>query len=174
MASSAAFNEFLKWYEDRQNSGFTASIALKTHTSTSFVGITHSNSLGPWVLDSGATNHITGNKNFFIFYVYLLCSITMANDSRVSSHGVSTIHLFPSLSIGNVFYVLGSPFNLLYISRLTRSLDCVISFPKDSICLQDRSLGWIISTGCESHCLYNLRASAHVGTIMDSPSLLNA
>ena len=38
------FNEFLKWYEDRQNPGFTASVA---HSGTSFVGITHSISLGP-------------------------------------------------------------------------------------------------------------------------------
>jgi len=29
----------------------------------------------------------------------------MANDSRVSSHGVGTIHLLPSLSIDNVLYV---------------------------------------------------------------------
>ena len=40
----AIFNEFLKWYEDRQNSGSTASFA---HTNISFVGLTHSNSLGP-------------------------------------------------------------------------------------------------------------------------------
>ena len=44
------FNGFLKWYEDRQNSSFTASVAHTTHTGTSFVGISHSNSLGPWVL----------------------------------------------------------------------------------------------------------------------------
>ena len=42
----AIFNEFLKWYEDRQNSGSTASVA---HTGISFAGLTHSNSLGSWV-----------------------------------------------------------------------------------------------------------------------------
>jgi len=68
----------------------------------------------------------------------------MANDSRVSSHGVGTINLLPSLSINNVIYVPRSSFNLLSISRLTHSLDCVISFTKDSVCLQDRSLGWMI------------------------------
>jgi len=62
--------------------------------------------------------------------------ITVANGS-VSSHGVVAIYLFPSLSIDNVLYVLGSFFNLLSISCLTRSLDCVISFTKDSNCLQD-------------------------------------
>jgi len=61
----------------------------------------------------------------------------MANGYRVPSHGVGTINLFASLSIDNVLYVLGFPFNLLSISRLTRSLDCVISFTKYFVSLQD-------------------------------------
>jgi len=32
----------------------------------------------------------------------------------------------------------------------------------------------MIDTGCESHGLYCLRTSAHVGMVMDSPSLLHA
>jgi len=137
MTSSVAFNEFLKWYEDRENYGFTASVAHTTHTGTSFVGITHSNSLGPWVLDSGVTDHITSNKSFFssISTSGYLPSITMANGSRVSSHGVGTIHILPLLSIDNVLYVPGSLFNLLSISHPTRCFDCVVSFTKHSICL---------------------------------------
>jgi len=98
----------------------------------------------------------------------------VANGSKVSSHGIGTIYLFPSLPTDNVLYVPGSPFNLLSVSRLTRSLDCVVSFTKDFVCLQDRSLGWIIGTGCESHGIYYLRTTAHVSTVMDSPSLLHA
>ena len=134
------------------------------------------NSLGPWVFDSSATDHITGNKYFFssLSTFGYLPTITMANSSRVSSHGVGTIHLLPSLSIDSVLYVPGSPFNLLSNNRLTCSLDCVISFTKDSICLQDRSSRRVIDTGCKSHGLFHLRTSAHVGTVMDSPSLIHA
>ena len=89
----AIFNEFLKWYEDRQNPSSTASVA---HSGTSFVGLTHSTSHGPWVLDSGATDHITGNKSFFssLSTTGYLPSVTMANGYRVPSHGVGTINLF--------------------------------------------------------------------------------
>jgi len=73
-----------------------------------------------------------------------------------------------------VLYVLGSPFNLLSISHLTHPLDCVISFTKDFASLQDRSSRWRIGTECESHGLYELQIFAHVGTIMDSPSLIHA
>ena len=116
---------FLKWYEDRQNPSSTASVA---HSGTSFVFLTHSTSHGPWVLDSGATDHITDNKSFFSFLSTMgyLPSVTMANGYRVLSHGAGTINLFSSLSIDNVLYVPRSPFNLLSISRLTHSLDCVI------------------------------------------------
>ena len=58
----AIFNEFLKWYEDCQN---PISTTFVEHSGTSFVGLTHYTSLGPWVLDSGDTYHITGNQSFF-------------------------------------------------------------------------------------------------------------
>jgi len=63
--------------------------------------------------------------------------VTKDIGSVISSHGVGIIDLFPSLSIDPIFYVSESPFNLLSISRLTRFLDYVISFIKDSACLQD-------------------------------------
>jgi len=134
----AIFNEFLKWYEDRQNSSSTVYVA---HIGISFIRFIHPNSLGHWVLYSGATDHITGNKSFFLSLSTFghLPSITMANGYKVSSHGVGTIHLFPSLPIDNVLYVPRSPFNLLSVSRLTHSLDCIIFFTKDSVSLQYRS-----------------------------------
>jgi len=58
----ALFNEFLKWSEDHKLSRFTASVA---HTCTSFAGLTQSSSVGPWVSDSGAIDHIIGNKSLF-------------------------------------------------------------------------------------------------------------
>jgi len=128
------FNKFLKWYKDQQFSSSTASVA---HIGTSFVCLTRSSSPGPWVFDSRATDHITGNKSLFssLSSTNLLPSVTLADGSRVSSHGVGTFKLFPSLTIGNVLYVPGSLFNLLSISRLTRSLDCIVSFTNNSVCL---------------------------------------
>lgn len=102
---------------------------------TSFASLTHSTSFGPWVLDSGVTDHISGNKSFFssLSTMSYSPSIIMAIGSKVTSHGDGNINLFPSLSIDNVRF----PFNLLSISHLTHSLDCIISFPKDFVYLQN-------------------------------------
>jgi len=80
----------------------------------------------------------------------------MVNESRVSSHGVGIISLFPSLSIDNVLYVPRFPFNLLSISRLTRSIDLLFLLPNIFVYLQDRSSGRMIGTRHESHGLYHL------------------
>jgi len=168
----AMFNKFFKWYKDQQSFNSTAFIA---HTGTSFDGLTQS-SPGPWVFDSGATDHITGNKSLFssLSFPNPLPSVILADGSRVSSHGVGTVKIFPSITIDNVFYVPGSPFNFLSISRLTRSLDCVISFTNNFVCLQDRSSKQVIGTKCESHGLYHLRPSTHVSAVMESPPFLHA
>ena len=66
---------------------------------------------------------------FSLFFFYLrLFTNHYHGANRISSHGFGTIHLLPSLSIDNVLYVPRSPFNLLSISRLIHSIDCVISF----------------------------------------------
>ena len=100
--------------------------------------------------------------------------LTLDDGSRVSSHGVGTVKLFPSLTIDNVLYVPRSPFNLLSINRLTRSLDCVVSFTNNFVCLQNRSSKQVTCIGCESHGIYHLRPSTHIGVVLESPSLLHA
>ncbi|PNX57468.1 hypothetical protein L195_g050416, partial [Trifolium pratense] len=51
--STASYEDFLRWCQSNQDSGSTASVA---HTGNSSVCLSQS-SLGPWVLDSGASDH---------------------------------------------------------------------------------------------------------------------
>ena len=91
LGQPAIFNEFLKWYKDCQNSGSIASVA---HSSTPFVGLT------PILL---VLRFLTQVPPIILLVINLFFS-------RVSSHGVGTIHLLPSLSIDNVFFMfLGLP-----------------------------------------------------------------
>jgi len=149
---------------------------VRMHTGNSFAGISHSGSLGPSVLDFGATNHISGNKSLFstLSPSNTLPFITIANGSQTKPQDIGSLSIFPSLSVDNVLYVPGFPFNLLSISRLTRSLDCFMSFTKDCVVVQDRSSGRMIGFRCESHGLYQLKRSSHIGSAVDSPLMVHA
>ena len=67
--------------------------------------------------------------------------ITLANGSQTMVKGIgSTCHL-PSIPLTYVLYVPDWPFNLISISKLTRDLNCLITFSDNSITLQDQSTG---------------------------------
>ncbi|RVW30859.1 hypothetical protein CK203_110523 [Vitis vinifera] len=51
--------------------------------------LTHTSSLEPWILDSGASNHISGNKDLFSFNTTTpaLPTVTLANGSQTMAKG---------------------------------------------------------------------------------------
>ncbi|KAK2377577.1 putative mitochondrial protein [Trifolium repens] len=168
----ASYEDFLKWCQNNPNSGSTASIA---HTGNSSVCLSQS-SLGPWVIDSGASDHVTGNKSLFssLSTSGFLPSITSANGSQTQSQGIGTVQILPSLSVDSVLYVPGCPFNLLSVNRLTRSLDCIVTFTNSNVTLQDRSSGRTIGVGCESQGLYYLSLTSNTCSATDSSLTIHA
>ncbi|RVX05135.1 hypothetical protein CK203_020197 [Vitis vinifera] len=107
----------------------SASVASVAQTGNASTCLTHTSSLGPWILDSGASDHISG----FGF-----------------------AHPLPSLPLHSVLYAPECPFNLISISKITRTLNCSITFSDKFVTLQDRSTGKTIGIGRESQGLYHL------------------
>lgn len=116
---------------------------LVAHTSNSSVCFSHSCPLSPRVFDSGASDHVTDNKGIFssLSSSGFLPSIANANGSQTQSQGIETVQILSSLDVTYVLYVSNCPFNLLPVSRLTRSLNCLITFTNTNVTLQDRTLG---------------------------------
>lgn len=170
--TSSDYEEFLQWFENRQNSG---SVASSAHTGKSFACASQSSSLGPWALDTGASDHITGNKALLssISTSGYLPTLTSASGTKTQARGIGTAQLLPSLSIDNVLYVPECPFNLISVKRLTESLDCAVTFTKKHVSLQDRISKQMIGDGCESNGLYYLSSSKACATT-DSPLTVHA
>ncbi|RVW43726.1 hypothetical protein CK203_080486 [Vitis vinifera] len=106
-----------------------ASIASVAQLGNASTCLTHTSSLGPWILDSGASDHLSG---------------------------IGLALPLPSLPLTSVLYTPECPFNLISISKITRTLNCSITFSDKFVTLQDRSTGKTIGIGRESQGLYHL------------------
>ena len=63
--------------------------------------------------------------------------ITLANGSQTMAKGISSTCPLPSIPLTSVIYVPNCPFNLISISKLTRDLNCLITFSDNFVTLQD-------------------------------------
>ncbi|RVX05223.1 Retrovirus-related Pol polyprotein from transposon RE1 [Vitis vinifera] len=139
--------------------------------------LTHTSSLGPWILDFGASDHISGNKDLFssITTTSALPTVTLANGSQTMAKGFGFAHSLPSLPFHSVLYAPECPFNLISISKITRTLNCSITFSDKFVTLQDRSTGKTIGIRRESQGLYHLTSpSPAVCISTDAPLLIHS
>ena len=73
----------------------------------------------PWIIDSGATDHITSCLHYFHTYSKIKpIKINLPNGQFVEAHITGTIYFSSSFAIHDVLYVPGFSFNLLSISKL--------------------------------------------------------
>jgi hypothetical protein len=75
-----------------------------------------------WVLDSGATDHMTGNQSLLKNYHNLISDqyFTVANNERIEIKGWGMISIFSKKYLQDVFYVENCSVNLLSISKLSK------------------------------------------------------
>ncbi|KAJ9671261.1 hypothetical protein PVL29_027310 [Vitis rotundifolia] len=153
----------------------SASVAQTGNASTC---LTHTSSLGPWILDSGASNHISGNKDLFssIATTFALPTVILANGSQTMAKGIGLAHPLPSLPLTSVLYTPECSFNLISISKITRTLNSSITFFDKFVTLQDRRTGKTIGIGRESQGLYHLTSPSTPAVCIstDAPLLIHS
>ena len=137
-----------------------------------------SHSFGPWILDSGASDHISNNKDIFssLTITSPLPMIALANGSQTTAKGIGSTCPHPSIPLTSILYVPNSPFNMISISKLTRNSNYLITFSDNYVTLQDRSTGRVIGIGCEFQGLFHLNSpsSSTDCTSMDNPLLIHS
>ena len=153
----------------------SASIASVARTSNAFVYLAHS--LGPWILDSSASYHLSGNYDLFssLTITSPLPKITLANETQTKAKGIGSAYPLSSLPLTFVLYVYDSLFNLISISKLIYDLNCPITISHSFVTLQDRSTRRTIGIGHESQSLYHLSLapSSTICALMDQPLLVH-
>ena len=133
VASTVITSEKLVAYSYCTQESKSTSNAFVAQTGNAFACFSHSS--GFWILDSRASDHLSGNKDIFssLTLTSPLPMVTLANGSQTIAKGIGSACPLPSLRLTSVLYVHDSPFNLIFISKLTRDLNCLITFSDHSV-----------------------------------------
>ena len=89
----------------------------------------------------------------------------MADGFKIVPLGFEQAKPLPSLHLQSVLFMPKSPFNLISISQLTRTLDCSVTFFSDSFLIQDQDMGKTIGTGRESRGLYYIQPTSSIACV---------
>jgi len=110
-----------------QSSSFSATLA---QTGTPFSYLTSFMS-HTWIIDSGATDHMTENRGIMSSFTSTSNFAVLADGFRTTIQGVGTATTSFTLSLAYVLYLPHFPFSLLSISKITKILNCTVTFFPD-------------------------------------------
>ena len=105
--------------------------------SLSFVNHTHT--LNTWILDSGATDHVSASLDLFKSYTQLNppTVVRLPNGHHVTATHSGDICISDSIILSTVLYVPSFSFNMISISKLVSTNSCKLIFSSNSCLMQD-------------------------------------
>lgn len=111
-----------------------------------------------WLIDSGASDHVTHHKEWLkSIKVYKEeSSVVIANGDSIQVKGVGNINLTVDLELKHVLNVPNFKCNLLSVSKLTRDLNCFLTFYPDKCFIQDLRMKSLIGMGKDQDGVYRL------------------
>ncbi|XP_075084716.1 uncharacterized protein LOC142167971 [Nicotiana tabacum] len=121
----------------------------------------------PWILDSGATNHMTPHKHLLINLTPLttLFLITLPNGYKVKVISTGSIQLRPDMILHNILLVPSFHFNLISIHKLLVQFRCITTLTISACILQGPSLRRPLKIGKATNGLYFLHPTMTSSTM---------
>ena len=127
--------------------------------------VNHTHTLTSWILDSGATDHVSASLTHFRSYNQLNppIMVKLPNGHYVPATHSGDICLSASIILSDVLYIPSFTFNLISISKLVSSTNCKLIFFSTSCILQDTNTQARIGTVEVRNGLYHLTPN-HITT----------
>lgn len=112
----------------------------------------------PWIIDSGATEHIAHEDNLYASFTKdeTGLPVKVPNGEKASVTGIGSVELPNGISVDHVLHVPDFQCNLLSVSRLTKELNCALIFFSDGCLMQDLASKSLIGAGKQRDGLYLL------------------
>lgn len=133
--------------------------------------------VNPWILDLGASNHMTPHK-YLLHNIQPLAVpflITLPNGYKVKVISTGSLHLRHDITLHNVLLVPSFQFNLLSVYQLIKQLNCSAVFFIFTCYLQGPSLKRPLKIGRSSNRLYYCAADypAHPSSHVPATATFN-
>ena len=115
-----------------------------------------------WILDSGATDHMTHNPNHFKTYLPCPCNrkIVVADGTTTTVASIGDVQVTSNLVLKNVLHVPHLSTNLVSKQKLTQDLSCHVIFDASFCEFQDQGSRRKIRLAKEHNGLYFLSTSS--------------
>ena len=128
---------------------------LNSRKSTENEKMTGKNVCDLWIIDSGASNHMTGTmRNFNKERTIEGCPVGLPNGEHVLANKEGDVVLDGGLKLKNVLYVPKLKCNLISVSQLTEEAECLVLFTNKFCVMQDLTSKMLIRAGEQRDGLY--------------------
>lgn len=124
-----------------------------------------------WIIDSGATDHITANLDILINPIQCNALLHLLNGNTISVTHVGSVSLSPGITLQQVLCVPGFTHNLLSISKLLKDTNFTATFSGESCYVQDPTWKRVQEIGKVKDGLYVLNSGLE-GSSASSQSIL--
>ncbi|KAF7833313.1 Retrovirus-related Pol polyprotein from transposon TNT 1-94 [Senna tora] len=117
-----------------------------------------------WVIDSGASSHVTGNLDLLknLRAIRGLNTVTLPDGSVKTVKSVGTAELTDKLKLQNVLFVPNFRYNLIFVSKMVTDSNVEVKFHSSSYVMQDQLSNQIIAEGKLEKNLFVLSKNSNV------------
>ena len=109
-----------------------------------------------WIVDTGASNHTTGNLSMLNDVREIQSHIGLPNGAQATTMKADTVILAPNLTLYNVLYVPNFTCNLISVSQLLCENKYTVQFTDILCVIQDQISRMLIGAGEQRGGLYYL------------------